>query len=224
MRQRYGRRQRRVRGHSGRARDRVAAGRAQRARRRHRGAARRLHHRRLRLLQLHAQRLHPGPRARLVLRLGTPHSSLLCHHSLPVSRQYTLLASTVAVLAVPLVALQLDLEPVVPTARAVRRRARHGGAGGAGLGALLAVVGRAAPPRAHGHHGLALVFGRVRGEFDGHETNAHAVRRAVTMRLPAPAAGALCPAPRPTPSRYCIYYCARMQLCNFFNINYLLDS
>lgn len=93
-----------------------------------------------------------GPRPRLVLRLGASERGLHRHHALPVRGKSALLAHAVPVFAVAFVPLQLDLEPVVAAAGAVGRRARHARTGGAGLRAVVAFIGRSAPPRADGHH------------------------------------------------------------------------
>lgn len=145
-------------------------------------------------------------RARLVLRLRPPQRRLQRHHPLPVRRQPAFLARAVAELAVALVPLQLHLEAVIPAARTVGRRARDRGAGGARLGAVVAVVGHAAPPRAHRHH--VVVLGRGRGCLARQERTA---RRAVTMRLIAGAPTAAAP-PRAPPAATAFI---AVHFCNF---------
>lgn len=192
---RSGRRQRSIRGHHRRFRNRVQAGRADASGRRDERASRSLDNRWFRSLELYPERGQVvRARSRLVLRLGAPQGCLQGHHALAVRRQPTLLARAVPVLAVTLVPLQLDFEPVVPAAGAVGRRARDRRAGGPGLGAVVAVVGHSVPPLAHRHHIVAV--GRGRGSLARRERTA---RRAVTMRLP-PAPRLSRPAPRATPA------------------------
>lgn len=60
----------------------------------------------------------------LVLGLGAAQRRLERHHALPLRRQAALFAVAVTVLAVPLVALEADLEPVVAAPGTVRGRPR----------------------------------------------------------------------------------------------------
>lgn len=123
-----------------------------------------------------------GPR--LVLCLGSSESRLQRHYPLAVCCQAALLTIAVPVLAVALVAFEFHFVAVVAAPGAVGRRARHAGARGAGLGAVVVVVRRPAAPRAHGHHILTLVahlsaHDRTSGAPRGHgETDGRAPRRA----------------------------------------------
>lgn len=66
----------------------------------------------------------PAGHQRLVLGLGPPQGRLHRHHPLALAGKAALFALARAVLAVPLVALEGDLEPVVAAPGAIRRRPR----------------------------------------------------------------------------------------------------
>lgn len=93
-------------------------------------------------------------RALLVLGLGTAQCRLQRHHALPVRGEAALLAGAVAVLAVPLVTLQRDLQSVVATSRTIRWRARRNGAAAGAGGAAAHVVLRVDHVRVG--HGVAV--------------------------------------------------------------------
>lgn len=90
----------------------------------------------------------------LVLGLGTAQCRLQRHYALPVRGEAALLAGAVAVLAVPLVTLQRDLQPVVATSRTVGGRARRNGATAAAGGAAAHIVLRVDHVRVG--HGVAV--------------------------------------------------------------------
>lgn len=93
-------------------------------------------------------------RALLVLRLSATQRRLQCHHALPVRRETALFAGAIAVLAVPLVTLQGNLQAVIATARTIGRRTRrYGAAAGAG-GAAAHIVLRVDHVRVG--HGIAV--------------------------------------------------------------------
>lgn len=93
-------------------------------------------------------------RALLVLRLGATQRRLQGHHALPVRCEAALFAGAIAVLAVPFVTLQGDLQPVIATARTVGRRTwRYGTTAGAG-GAAAHIVLRVDHVRVG--HGIAV--------------------------------------------------------------------
>lgn len=93
-------------------------------------------------------------RTLLVLGLGTAQCRLQRHHALPVRSEAALLAGAIAVLAVPLVTLQRDLQPVVATSRTVGGCARRNGAAAAAGGAAAHIVLRVDHVRVG--HGVAV--------------------------------------------------------------------
>lgn len=90
----------------------------------------------------------------LVLRLGSSQSRLQGHHPLAVRGQAALLAGAVAVLAVPLVTLQRDLQAVIAAAGAVGRRSGRDRAAAGARGSAAHVVLRVDHVRVG--HGVAV--------------------------------------------------------------------
>lgn len=131
-------------------------------------------------------------RTLLVLGLGTTQRRLQRHHALPIGREAALLAGAIAVLAVTLVTLQRDLQPVIATSRAVWRRARRYGAAARAGGAAAHIVLRVDHVRVG--HGVAVPV-----LLGNHASNralslSLSLSLSVSMNLPRPLSRSVCAA------------------------------